>query len=89
MTEAQATIEIPRTRDRIRRELNAADTHRAAIMKLVAECAAMDIRPLLWVQGEIIPARDLDIPQNIREAYAQAAHDVARLQNELARSYDR
>lgn len=63
--------------------MNSAYKTRDEARKLVAECAALDMRPFVIVGGEIIYERDFNIPENIKQFSHDAALAVAKLELEL------
>lgn len=87
MTEAQALIALPRTPGQILCEFESASAERDMYMKLMANLAAYDIRPIRVYGDGTVERVGPDIwPDELRKAYVDAATRVVLLQHEYARA---
>lgn len=82
-SEAIATMQLARTRERVAAELATAHHDRTMAMKLVGECAALDVRPIIICDGQVFYTRELDIPENLKQFTVDCSRAVAVLEREL------
>lgn len=84
MNEAQATLELPRTRYRIAAELESAYAERDAYGKLLAEWAGLDMRSfVIFPDGRMEKIGEHNPPPNLAECFRTASERVVNLSYEL------
>lgn len=83
MNEAQATLELPRTRERVYGELLAAADYQQALENVAAEFHLRDIRPLVYFNGHVERIGPDPAPDNLREILREAYARRTALQHEL------